>query len=281
MTSPSSPTETFRLFYADFIVRSSASTDTSLVDAFASIPREKFLGPGPWPIYVGPGYIWTPTDDPRFVYQDVLVGLSVDRGINNGQPSLHAMCIAALAPALGERAIHIGAGTGYYSAVLARLVGEGGHVTAYEIQEDLAARASANLRDLGNVRVVSGSGSEMPLPQANIIYVSAGATHPLDTWLDSLTIGGRLLFPLTAAEGYGFMLLVTRDGRDSYRARSVMGAAFIPCVGARDEENSASLTAAIRHGAPALIRSLHRSEIPDETVWCAGNGWWLSTAEAA
>ncbi|MGA2552787.1 MAG: methyltransferase domain-containing protein [Burkholderiaceae bacterium] len=279
MTYPTSPTETFRRFYADFIVRSSASTDTSLIEAFASIPREKFLGPGPWPIYVGPGYIWTPTDDPRFVYQDVLVGLSVDRKINNGQPSLHAMCLAALAPALGERAIHVGAGTGYYSAVLAHLVGEGGHVTAYEIQEDLAARASENLRDLGNVRVVSGSGSDMPLPQANMVYVSAGATHPLDTWLDSLTIGGRLLFPLTQAEGYGCMLLATRDADDSYRARSVMGAAFIPCVGARDEENCASLTTALRQGAPELIRSLRRSETPDETAWCAGNGWWLSTAE--
>uniref|UniRef100_UPI0036729C69 hypothetical protein n=1 Tax=Pectobacterium cacticida TaxID=69221 RepID=UPI0036729C69 len=44
------------------------------------------------------------------------------KGINNGEPFLHAMWIGKLALRPGEAVCHIGAGTGYYTAVLARLV---------------------------------------------------------------------------------------------------------------------------------------------------------------
>ena len=62
-------------------------------------------------------------DDPARLYDDVLVAIDLARGINNGQPSLHALAMEALAPAGGETVIHIGAGAGYYSAILAELVG--------------------------------------------------------------------------------------------------------------------------------------------------------------
>ena len=45
----------------------------------------------------------------------------------------------------GEHAVHVGAGLGYYSAILGHLVGPGGRVTAIEYEADLAARARANL----------------------------------------------------------------------------------------------------------------------------------------
>ena len=90
-----------RRFYAELVVRSAGSANARLVDAFAQVPRERFVGPGPWHVFVGDGYITTPTDDPRFLYQDVLIALAPERNINNGQPSLHARC---LAPARRRRA---------------------------------------------------------------------------------------------------------------------------------------------------------------------------------
>ncbi len=54
-------------------------------------------------------------DDPVVLYQDVLVALAPERGVNNGSPSLHALWLDRLAPQAGERVVHIGAGTGYYS----------------------------------------------------------------------------------------------------------------------------------------------------------------------
>ncbi len=273
--------QAYRDFYANFIVNSAGSTSQRLISAFASTPREHYLGPGPWPIFAGSRYLPTVADDARLLYQDVLVGLAPERGINNGQPTLHARCLAACAPAVGESVLHIGAGTGYYSAVLAALVGSGGSVVAYEIEVDLAERARQNLQHLRQVRVLAESACVAALPEADVIYVNAGATHPLGTWLDALRVGGRLLFPLTPDEGFGGMLLVTRRAAASYAAALIARVAFIPCLGARDETASRALALAFERAATDKVKCLRRDGPPDATAWCVGAGWWLSTAAPA
>jgi protein-L-isoaspartate(D-aspartate) O-methyltransferase len=280
MLVPSSDSlDAYRRFYSRFIVNSAGSSDERLIAAFCAVPRESYVGPGPWQVFTGSGYLRTISDDPRLLYQDVLIGLATERGINNGQPTLHARCLAAVAPALGETVAHIGAGTGYYTAVLAKLVGTGGHVSAFEIEADLAARAKGNLIAEGNVEVTTGSAIHLPLPHCDVIYVNAGATHPPAAWLDSLNVGGRLIFPLTAGDNIGCMLLVTRRGPNTYAAEAVMRAAFIPCVGARDEAASSSLAATLERQSLKSVRSLRRGGIPDESAWCVGSAWWLSTSE--
>jgi len=115
--------EAHRAFFASLITAQAGLPTGRLSEAFAATPRERFLGPGPWKIFTSTGYITTPTDDPAFLYQDVTVALSEASKINNGQPVLHAVGLSALNPQPGEMAVHIGAGTGYYTAILARLVG--------------------------------------------------------------------------------------------------------------------------------------------------------------
>ncbi len=269
----------YRDFYANFIVKSVGSSSGELIAAFAATERERFVGKGPWPIFVGSGYIPTLSDDPRLLYQDVLVGLATDRGINNGQPTLHARCLAACAPTVGESVIHIGAGSGYYTAILAALVGGTGDIVAYEIERDLAEQARSNLLPLPNVKVIGASASETVLPATDVIYVNAGATHPLASWLNALNDGGRLMFPLTPNEGFGGMLLVTRRNAASYAASIVTRASFIPCIGARDDATSKALTAALETQSIKAVKSLRRDTRPDNTSWCVGAGWWLSTAE--
>ncbi len=245
-----------RIFFANLIAASAGVSkgDGRLVAAFAATPRERFAGLGPWKIFTAAGYIETPTDDPAFLYQDVTVALAADRRINNGQPVLHAVCLAALKVKEGERVVHVGAGTGYYTALLARLAGPTGAVSAYEIEADLAERAATNLADLPNVKVEQRSGAEGPLPECDAIYVNAGATAPLDVWLDALRPNGRLLFPLTPSDGpggmpgAGGMLLITRAEADRFEARFVCPAMFIPCIGARDEETAAKLSVAFKRG---------------------------------
>ena len=278
--------EAYRHFYAELVTTSAgAAKNERLKHAFASTPRERFIGIGPWKVFAGGNYVETPTDDLAFLYQDVVVALAPERRINNGEPSLHAISLAALNVKQGEKVLHVGAGTGYYTALLARLTGETGTVVAYEVEHDLAQNAIRNLSDLSNVTVQERSGSEAPLPTCDAIYVNAGATAPLNVWLNALQLHGRLLFPLTPADGpggmpgAGGMLLVTRTATDHFDARFVCDAMFVPCFGARDEETAQKLSAAFKRGNSNNVRTLRRNSKPDDTCWCAGNGWWLSIAD--
>jgi protein-L-isoaspartate(D-aspartate) O-methyltransferase len=281
----------FRTLYANLTVARVGITDpdSRLRAAFASTPRERFVGPGPWRFFTPVGYVETVSDDPAMLYQDTVVALKNESNINNGQPSLHAACLEALKIKDGETVIHVGAGTGYYTALLAQLTGAGGTVFAYELEADLAERARVNLADLPNVTVYTRSGVESPLPSCDVIYVSAGAAEPMAVWLDALRPGGRLLFPLTSKVSGG-MLLITRSAAGDeasgkvYSARILMQAMFIPCVGARDEDTAQKLSDAFQRGSISEVRSLRRHSPPDETCWCAGrhagNDWWLSTSDA-
>ena len=69
------------------------------------------------------------------------------RGINNGQPSLWAYLFDHLDLLPGEQVLHLGCGTGYYTAIIAELVGSAGRVTAVEIDATLARKARAALAD--------------------------------------------------------------------------------------------------------------------------------------
>src|ERR1700756_4351770 len=116
--------------------------------AFATVPREHFLGPGPWQVLspMNLAEYWTTEDDrPHHLYHDILIAIDPIRRLNNGQPSLWACLYDQLELEPGAHVVHVGAGTGYYSAILAEIVGRNGKVTAIEIDPELAATAQRNL----------------------------------------------------------------------------------------------------------------------------------------
>ncbi len=265
--------------YAAEIARRAGVGDSRIEAAFAAVPREDFCGPPPW--FVSGGFGLAGTHDVARLYEDALVAIDASRGINNGQPSLHALCIDALALKEGETVVQIGAGAGYYTAILAHLVGRTGKVIAYEIETDIAERARANLAGFRQVEVRAHSGVGEALPAADAIYVNAAASHPLRTWLDALNVGGRLMFPLQAAHSTGAMLLVTRPARgDAWPARFLSEIVFIACEGAQDAAMGRKLEDAFRHGGWRAVRSLRFGGKPSESDWLRGDGWALS-AEGA
>jgi protein-L-isoaspartate(D-aspartate) O-methyltransferase len=269
-----------RQAYAAEITRSAHVPDRRIEQAFAAVPREDYAGPPPWRVGSGGLFGLTSTDDPARLYEDVLVAIDPERGVNNGQPSLHAQAIDALGLKEGETVVQIGAGAGYYTAILAELVGRAGRVIAYEIAPDIAARAAANLARYPEVEVRARSGAG-GLPQADAIYVNAAATHPLRAWLDALKVGGRLVFPLQAAGSSGAMLIVTRpEHGQTWPARLLTGVVFIPCEGAQDSEMARKLDDAFRRGRTERVRSLRFGGPPRQTDWVRGDGWALSTEPA-
>jgi protein-L-isoaspartate(D-aspartate) O-methyltransferase len=273
-----------RRAYAKQIMAAALVADERVEAAFAAVPREAYLGPGPWPVLrTRPdGYAPTPSDDPVYLYVNQVVGLLPERNLNNGEPSLHAMMIAAAAPKSGEHAVHIGIGGGYYTAILAELVGATGRITAIELDAGLAERASANLVRLRHVRVLHGNGSLIPFDPADVIYVNAGATRPADVWLDRLKENGRLILPLTAS-GFpntdfrqGAVFRITREGED-FLAKRISVVGIFPCEGVRDPDSEAALAAAFEKGRVEEVTRLYRrDDMPDEDCWVRGKGWCLA-----
>ena len=220
--------------YARTLAAEAGSSDPRLEQVFATVPREAFLAPGPWHMLGAAGYVSTPDADPVHLYQNALVAIDAERGINNGEPALHASWISAVAPRPGETVCHVGAGTGYYTTMLAMLVLPGGKVLAYEIEEQLADAARQNLAPYDNVTVIHGNAVTEELPACDIIYVSAGVVAPPVAWLKALTDGGRLIFPWRPVQRIGLAVMATRHA-SRYAMRIVSTAWFIPCVGASDE----------------------------------------------
>ena len=271
-----------RAFFARYVAAAGSARDPRIEQAFAAVPREPFAGPAPWFIKVlDGGYVQTPDDDPAFLYQNTLVALDHDRGINIGEPSLHARCLDALALQDGETVLHVGAGAGYYTAILAHLVGPGGRVVAYEINPGLAVRAARNLTHLPWVEVRACSGIADTLPKTDAVYVNAAITQPSWAWLDALRPGGRLSFPLHAVGGFGGMLQVERPRAGvAWPARFVSPAGFIACEGRQDDEAGRRLATAFAGGGWRAVSSLRLDGEPDQTCWFAGDDWWLSTIAA-
>ena len=275
--NPGVPLDERRRRYAAEITRHMGVPHACVEEAFAAVPREAYLTPPPWTIFAPGGLLMNETSNPAELYQDVLVVLDRERGINNGQPSLHAAWMAALDPKPGEVAVHVGAGTGYYTALLAALVAPGGRVHAYEIETDLAEIARRNLAALESVTVHAASGVAADLPAADILYVNASASAPDTAWLKALEPGGRLVFPWQPPKARGGVALqVTRSER-GFRTTATMEVAFIACVGAiaRATEGRANIDEVMR------TRSLWLTEErpPDDTAILVYDQVWFSSRE--
>jgi protein-L-isoaspartate(D-aspartate) O-methyltransferase len=235
-----------RRAYAKHVLANANIDDARVEAAFAAVRREHFLGPGPWqmPRWTRP-YVPTPTDDPVYLYQDALVGIIPERGLNNGQPSLHATLIAAAAPRPGEHVVHIGAGVGYYTAILAHLVGESGRVTAIEFDGGLAWLDRLN------------DGGRLILP---LTSDKGFGENP-----ENIPIQRR-----------GAVFGIKRRGNE-FLAKWISAVAIFPCEGARDSECERALAAAFEKGGwDRVTRLYRRGDMPEEQCWLKGPDWCLA-----
>ncbi|ELP61611.1 methyltransferase, FxLD system [Streptomyces turgidiscabies] len=115
------------------------------------------------------------------------------------QPGVVALMLDQLDAQPGQRVLELGAGTGYNAGLLASLVGESGHVTTLDVDDDLVEGASAHLAAAGitNVEAVTRDGAlgyAEGAPYDRII-ATVGAHGVPHSWLQQLAPGGRLLVP--------------------------------------------------------------------------------------
>lgn len=283
MSSSCVTVDELRSFYAGCVASAGRLPDRPvgsafeirLEGAFEAVPREMFLPPGPWYIAMPAGYVKTPSANPVYVYQDGLVAIDKDREINNGQPSFHARIMGWLAPEPGETVVHIGAGTGYYSSILAMLVAPGGRVHAFEVDDKLATAGRRNLHAFDGVSVTVGDATKLAMPGTHVLYVNAGVRSPPAHWLKALHPGGRMFLPWWPARGISIALAIKRV-TNGYQVEPKTDIRVIPCVGAFEtspEEKPPSKEAAW------ATRALHLTaeRPPDETATAVFGEVWFSS----
>lgn len=259
-----------RRFFAEELEAVCKLRSPALVEAFATVPREQFLRPGPWTVLADSDFMsglrtrTTPDADAGRVYHNIAVAIEPERQLFNGQPGTLGVWIDALDLAPGARVLHVGCGLGYYTAVMAQCVGPSGRVVAFEVDETLAWEARQNLASMPWVVVHRGDASQVAGETFDAILVNAGVTHPLDAWLDALATGGRMILPLTATMGStigkGLVLVLTKEQQTELAARVLTMVAIYSAVGLRDNDLNDRLGKAMSLG-PAqwpLIKRLRR-----------------------
>jgi protein-L-isoaspartate(D-aspartate) O-methyltransferase len=110
----------------------------AVFDAFATVPRESVCWSRTLANHESAalGDYWTTADaNPCHVYHDAPIALDETRSINNGQPSLWPKLFDELNLCRAATVVHVGAGTGYDTAILAEIVGPASRVIAIETGE--------------------------------------------------------------------------------------------------------------------------------------------------
>jgi protein-L-isoaspartate(D-aspartate) O-methyltransferase len=186
--------------------------DDRITAAFRSIDRKVFV----------------PSEFRARAYEDRPVGIPAQQ--TTSQPSLIARMIDAARVPPGGRALEVGTGYGFQTALLARLCRE---VYSIERHPELAAQAESNLRAAGinNATVTVGDGWAGWPEHApyDAIVVSAAASEVPDALRDQLAEGGRLVIPVTEGASDNVYLFVKTDGATRL-VRLLTPARFVPLV---------------------------------------------------
>lgn len=186
--------------------------DPRVLDAIRRVPREKFVSPSE----LQEAYADTP--------------LPIECGQTVSQPYMVALMTECLELQGHEKALEIGTGSGYQTAILCSLCD---FVYSVEKYPELSEKAVAILQELGcsNFRVTVGDGTKGWPEYApyDAIIVTAGAPDVPAPLMEQVAVGGRLVIPVGDAYSQVLRRIVrTETGYDSH---NVCGCRFVPLVG--------------------------------------------------
>ncbi len=165
-------------------------------------------------------------------YEDTALPIGFNQTIS--QPYIVALMTQALLERdVPRKVLEVGTGSGYQTAILARLVAE---VYTVECVDPLMQQARAHLRELGlrNVRFRRGDGHRgwpEHAPYDGIVVTAAPAEVP-PALLEQLAPGGRLVIPV--GDRRVQRLLLIENGPDGLTERQLELVNFVPLVGGED-----------------------------------------------
>ncbi len=187
--------------------------DERVLDAMNTVPRHLFV----------------PEALRSQAYKDNALPIAAKQTIS--QPFIVARMTELLHLAGTERVLEIGGGSGYQTAILARLARK---VFTVERVPELADGLKKMVRRLGirNVSVRCGDGTEGWRVYApfDAILVAAGGPELPQPLLDQLEIGGRLVIPIGETQKSQQLVLATRTEK-GFKTEDVGPCAFVPLIG--------------------------------------------------
>ncbi|MEE6271912.1 protein-L-isoaspartate O-methyltransferase family protein [Georgenia wangjunii] len=166
-----------------------------------------------------------PADQREHAGRDV--PLAIGHGATCSQPSTVARMLTLLEPGPGHRVLDVGSGSGWTTALLARLVAPGGRVVGVELEPDLVVAGASNLAASAAVgaRIVPASPGVLGLPdEAPFDRVLVSAEPPIlpAALVEQMAVGGRMVIPVAGE------LLVVDRGPEGISTRGVGAYRFVP-----------------------------------------------------
>jgi protein-L-isoaspartate(D-aspartate) O-methyltransferase len=188
-------------------------TDARTLDVMGRIPRERFV----------------PPEALESAYADCPLPIGLGQTIS--QPYVVALMTQLARPTPESRALDVGVGSGYQTAILAEMCQQ---VYGVEILDALAIAARERLLSLGyqNVVVRCGDGRHGWPEHAPFDVIVAGAApeHVPQSLLDQLAPGGRLVIPVGVHSQE--LTLITKQPDGSLRRSAAGAVRFVPLTGA-------------------------------------------------
>ncbi len=162
--------------------------------------------------------------------------LPIGHGQTISQPYIVALMTDMLELEADDIVLEIGTGSGYQTAVLSQLCKQ---VYTIEYLPALADAAKVRLQRLGyaNIECRTGNGYDgwpEHAPYDGII-VTAAASHIPRPLVEQLKPSGHLVIPVGRAHMYQELALVNKDEDGEISVKDVLGVAFVPLQGERDE----------------------------------------------
>ena len=196
-------------------IRARGIDDPALLDALREVPRHCFVE----------------EKLRHLAYRDR--PLPIGEGQTISQPYIVALMIDAADIRPDDRVLEVGAGSGYATAILARLARE---VVAIERHEALANETRDRLVSLqiANVDLRCGDGS-LGVPDRapfDVIIVSASGPDVPPSLIDQLAPGGRLIMPVGSQQWSQSLILLVKDADGAIHREELCGVQFVPLVGA-------------------------------------------------
>jgi protein-L-isoaspartate(D-aspartate) O-methyltransferase len=199
-------------------LRARGIRDQRVLDAMLRVPRHEFVAEQ----YRAQAY----EDYP----------LPIGEGQTISQPYIVALMLEAVQPNPAGRALEVGTGSGYVTALLAELTAE---VYSIERHALLARESGRVLKSLGyeSAHVVLGDGT-LGLPEHgpyDAIIVSAAGTEVPAPLLAQLGEGGRMIIPVGSQESQQLRLIEKKDGEARISLRELCR--FVPLLSGVSDEH--------------------------------------------